>query len=315
MNYSKEFEGIVKAYELAGGNKKKLIDNRFGSLIINANRVLGKNEIPGIKIQHRSLSNGVKVKITVEKNTIVKNPVHLCFGMLPSDGKQVIKSAFIIGKRAKVKFIAHCVFPNARHIEHVMDAEVRVSEDAEMSYTETHYHSESGGTYVYPRLRGLIKKGGRLFEEFKLTQGRAGLLDIDYEVEQGGISSCKLLTKVHGKSKDRINIREALHLNGSNAAGIAKTRCVLTDNAEGNVLGEILGNAAYTRGHFDCQEMVYGNGAKATSTPRIIAAHPLARITHEAAIGRINKKEIETLMARGLGEDEAVEFIVRGLLR
>lgn len=40
-----------------------------------------------------------------------------------------------------------------------------------------------------------------------------------------------------------------------------------------------------------------------------------AKLTHEAAIGSIDRKELETLMARGLTEEEAVETVVRGLLR
>jgi Fe-S cluster assembly scaffold protein SufB len=40
-----------------------------------------------------------------------------------------------------------------------------------------------------------------------------------------------------------------------------------------------------------------------------------ARVTHEAAIGSVSKKELETLMARGLDEEEAVDIIIRGMLR
>jgi Fe-S cluster assembly scaffold protein SufB len=40
-----------------------------------------------------------------------------------------------------------------------------------------------------------------------------------------------------------------------------------------------------------------------------------AQVTHEAAIGTVNHKELETLMARGLDEDDAVDLIVRGMLR
>jgi Fe-S cluster assembly scaffold protein SufB len=38
-------------------------------------------------------------------------------------------------------------------------------------------------------------------------------------------------------------------------------------------------------------------------------------LTHEAAIGSVDKKQVETLMARGLTEDEAVDVVVRGMLR
>jgi hypothetical protein len=41
---------------------------------------------------------------------------------------------------------------------------------------------------------------------------------------------------------------------------------------------------------------------------------PRAQVTHEAAIGTVNRKELETLMARGLDEEAAVDTIVRGML-
>lgn len=37
-------------------------------------------------------------------------------------------------------------------------------------------------------------------------------------------------------------------------------------------------------------------------------------MSHEAAVGKIDKREIEYLMARGLDEEEAVSTIVRGFL-
>ncbi|HPB48623.1 MAG TPA: SufD family Fe-S cluster assembly protein, partial [Exilispira sp.] len=42
---------------------------------------------------------------------------------------------------------------------------------------------------------------------------------------------------------------------------------------------------------------------------------PKAQVTHEAAIGSVDSKQLETLMSRGLSEDEAVDLIVSGLLK
>ncbi len=315
VDYSKEFEAIVDAYEKEGGNKNALLDNQYASLVINENKVLAKNEIKGIKIKARSIKDGVYVKVYVEDGIVIQLPVHLCFGMLPKEGKQEIRSEFFIGKNAKVEFISHCSFPNAEHIIHIMDNKVYIDEGGEMKYAETHYHSISGGVEVYPVLRGKIEKGGRLKEAFKLVMGRVGLLKIDYEVEQMEKSVCELDTKVYGKEDDKIEIREALILNGAYASGMAKSRVVLKDKAYGSVLGKIQGNAPYTRGHTDCQEVVYGEGAVAVSTPAISVKNPLAKITHEASIGRIDKKELETLMARGLEEQKAVDIIVNGMLK
>jgi hypothetical protein len=41
---------------------------------------------------------------------------------------------------------------------------------------------------------------------------------------------------------------------------------------------------------------------------------PRAHVTHEAAIGSVDSKQLQTLMSRGLSEEEAVELIIQGLL-
>ncbi len=315
MKYSEEFKEIVEAYKKTGLDERELFDPQTGALVIDGNQVLGKNETRGLHIDERTTKEGVNVVVRVDKGANIKRPVHLCFGVLKNRGRQVINSEFFIGEGARVSFIAHCSFPNAERVEHIMDSLVHVARGGVMKYIETHYHSEQGGTKVYPRLRGEIGEGAQLFEEFKLTTGRVGLLNIDYELKQLEKSVCEIIAKVYGRGRDRIDIRDSLHLNGAYAKGTAKTRVVLTDRAEGNVLGEIEGNAPYTRGHIDCQEVVQGDKTRASSTPIISVKNPLATVTHEAAIGRINRREIETLMARGLSEEEAINAIVRGLLR
>jgi len=42
--------------------------------------------------------------------------------------------------------------------------------------------------------------------------------------------------------------------------------------------------------------------------------NPKAHVTHEAAIGSVDSKQLQTLMSRGLSEEEAVDLIIEGLL-
>jgi len=49
--------------------------------------------------------------------------------------------------------------------------------------------------------------------------------------------------------------------------------------------------------------------------PVVLVTERTAKVTHEAAIGSVDHKQVETLMARGLSEDEAVDVVVEGLLR
>jgi Fe-S cluster assembly scaffold protein SufB len=48
---------------------------------------------------------------------------------------------------------------------------------------------------------------------------------------------------------------------------------------------------------------------------RLYATRPPAKVTHEAAIGSVDKRQMETLMAHGLTPEEAVDVIVKGILK
>ncbi|MGB9773288.1 MAG: SufB/SufD family protein [Bacteroidota bacterium] len=315
FDYSKEFEAIAKAYEASGGNPASLLSKESASLVVSHNKILFQNSIPGVLISGQETPAGVTAKIIVAPGTIVNNPVHLCFGIIPTEGIQQIVSEFEIGDGARVYFLAHCSFPNAIKVKHVMEAKIHVGKRAEMTYSETHYHGEDGGIEVLPVTKAVVDEGGQLKSEFKLIKGTVGLLRLDYEASLKESAACEFDTRVYGKRDDRVFVREALFLNGENSRGLAKTRIVATDRCVSEVIGEAVGNAPNARGHVDCVEIVKGKQARASAIPKLLVVDDRAKLTHEAAIGSVDKKQVETLMARGLTEDEAVDVVVKGMLR
>jgi len=113
---------------------------------------------------------------------------------------------------------------------------------------------------------------------------------------------------------NKIKIREEAILSGRNARSVIKTRAGIKDNATSEVYNVTEGNAPYVRGHVDCIEIVSGN-AKAKATPIVSVSDETARVTHEAAIGSVDKKQLETLLSHGLSRKEAVDAIIKGMLR
>jgi Fe-S cluster assembly scaffold protein SufB len=315
MEYSTEFEELVQAYETSGGNATSLLDRKSASLVVSHNKILDKNEIPGVHIEGGETLNGAKAKITVDPGAVIEKPVHLCFGVIPENGIQEIISEFHIGDGAKVTFLAHCTFPNAIRIKHTMDAKIYVGKRAEMIYSEAHYHGEDGGIEVIPVVKVIVDEGGTLKNEFKLIKGTVGQLRIDYEADLKKDAVCEFDAKAYGKKNDSIVVRESILLNGENSRGLAKSRIVASDHCRSEVIGEAVGNAPFARGHVDCVEIIKGNDARASAIPRLVVIDDRAKLTHEAAIGSVDKKQVETLMARGLTEDEAVDIVVKGMLR
>ena len=314
-DYSQEFAAIAAAYEATGGDPSTLFDDRFAGLVVSHNRILFSNSIPGVRIEGEETPSGARAKITVAPGTTVKDPVHLCFGVIPKEGLQEIISEFEIGDGASVTFLAHCSFPNAVKVRHVMDAKIHVGRHAEMTYSETHYHGEDGGVEVLPVARVIVEEGGVFKNEFKLIKGAAGEVRLEYEADLKENSVGELNAKIYGKKHDKVIVKESLYLNGANARGLAKSRIVASDHCESEVIGEAVGNAPHARGHLDCVEIIKGKDARASAIPRLLVVDDRAKLTHEAAIGSVDKKQVETLMARGLTEDQAVDVVVKGMLR
>jgi Fe-S cluster assembly scaffold protein SufB len=311
----KEYQGMIDAYEKAGGDKSVLQTKDVAKLVVHENKVLSRDDIKGLKIDTKETESGVSVKLTVAEGAKIPRPVHLCFGMLPKEGLQEIVFKVDAQDNSEVSVIAHCIFPNAVKVIHKMDADIEIGANASFEYKETHYHGEEGGIEVIPKAKIGIAKGGSFLSTFALSQGMVGRLDYDSEVTCEEKAVAELTVKAYGKGNDDLKIVEKINLNGAGARGIAKSRLVLGDKARAEVRGETYGNAPYARGHVDCMELINGSQAKATAIPIVSVTNDKAKVTHEAAIGSIDRKQVETLMARGLDEDKAVDVIVKGILR
>jgi hypothetical protein len=137
-------------------------------------------------------------------------------------------------------------------------------------------------------------------------------IDFEADVEADGV--VETIAKAYGSGDDAISIKELIRLNGKGARGLTKTRAAVRDQAISEVYTTAEGNAPGAIGHMDCTEIVR-NQAQARNVPIVVVRDERARVTHEAAIGSVGQKELETLMARGLDEEEAVDIIIRGMLR
>jgi hypothetical protein len=315
MNYTEEYQALVEAYSRAGGDRDALRSREIGNLTIHKNKVLSANDVKGIKVETEETETGVNIYFLVEEGAKIKHPVHLCFGVLPKEGLQEITLRVDAQQGSEVSVVAHCIFPNAVAVTHKMDADINIGDNARFCYQETHYHGEFGGVEVIPKAKIRVGKKGVYESTFALIEGCVGTLDYDFEVFGEEKSITELMVKVYGKKEDDIKIAERIHLDGAEARGLAKSRLVLNDNAKAVVMGETYGNAPFARGHVDCLEIVNGAGVIARAIPVVYVRNEQAKVTHEAAIGSIDKKQLQTLMSRGLSEEEAVDAIVKGILR
>ena len=280
---------------------------------IHHNKVLGVHLVPGLEVEASSTRDGIEAAIRVTRGTVIEKPIQICFGVIPATGVQRIVLRIDVEEDARAGVLAHCTFPFARDILHEMDAVINVAPGAEYAYVERHVHGPQGGVRVVPKTRVHVGEGARYGTDFQLIKGRVGEIEIDLEAVCAASSVAEVQARISASGDDRVHIREACRLEGENARGVLVTHIALRDRSRAEVYNTLIATAPYARGHVDCKEIVQGE-AVAIAVPVVEVHHPKAHVTHEAAIGSVDSKQLETLMSRGLTEDEAVDLIIQGLL-
>lgn len=309
----KTFDRFLKIIDKTGVDRNIFADHQTPHVMASGHHILSQRQVPGLECNALETPDGIDAEILIRRDNHLLRPLHLCFGMLPESGVQHVRMHLMLEENATVNVVSHCIFPNALQVMHVMDARIDIGAGARLNYSDSHHHGPFGGITVAPRVVVHVAEGGLYRSDFSLTKGRVGTLDIDYDVTVAAAGVAELSSRIFGHETDKIHIRERLVLAGEAARGLIKTRVALEGDAQAEIIGITEGNAAHVRGHMDCMEIVKDN-AQASAQPVVKVSHPLAKVTHEAAIGSVDHQQMETLMAHGLSPEQAVDLIVSGLL-
>ncbi len=304
---------LDELFSSIGMHSGHLAGDDVARLTVHENKVLGAHLVPGLEVETDERPDGIAARITLRAGVRLAKPVQLCFGLIPEKGRQHIEMDVAVEENAHASIIAHCTFPNAVEVEHTMDARIQIGPGSNYSYFERHVHGSEGGVTVIPKAQVTLLEGARFKTEFELIRGRVGVMDIAYETTAHARSVLEMIARVSGRGNDRIRIHETGNLVGEYARAVLNTYIALRDDAEAEIFNTLTADAPFTRGHVDCKEIVQGR-AKARAVPVVQVNHPTAHVTHEAAIGSVDSKQLQTLLARGLTEEQATDLIIEGLL-
>jgi hypothetical protein len=306
---------VIKKLSTASGIDHALVTNpQIAHVFIHHHKVVSSHLLPGLEIDTKETQEEIRISVRLQKGTILEQPVQMCFGMVPKEGKQHIVTTTHIEEKAAMKVIGYCTFPNAVDVTHIMDAQIHLDKHAQYSYLERHIHGEAGGVKVYPKAVAELGEAAQFSTEFDLVKGRVGLIDIDYTTTCHKKSVLEMISKINGKANDVIKIKEEGHLVGDYARGLLSSRVAVRNKAHAEVYNKLTASGSYARGHVDCTEIIQDNGS-VSAVPIVEVKNPKAHITHEAALGSVDSKQLQTLMARGLSEEEATDLIIQGLLQ
>src|SRR5450759_3276267 len=118
--YMSELEELMTVFGEFAGDKSILAQKDTAHLIVSGHNILSSRTVEGLNVKAEQTATGISSYIKVQVGKIIKNPEHICFGILHKTGSQEIKMNIRIEKGASVRFIAHCIFPKAQKVRHIM---------------------------------------------------------------------------------------------------------------------------------------------------------------------------------------------------
>ena len=241
----------------------------------------------------------------------VKNPVQSCLYISHEGFSQNVHNVVIVEEGADVHIITGCATsPHLNSGLHVGISEFYVKKGARLTFTMIHDWGDK--INVRPRSVTHVDAGGVLVSNYISLKpvGSLQMFPTTYLDGAGAVARFNSIL-VAGKG-DHLDVgsRVVLGAPGTRAEIISRGL-----SAGGTIVarGDLVGKVAGIKAHLECKGLILQDGLM-HAIPELKGYVPGVEMSHEAAVGKIDQREIEYLMARGLDEEAAVSTIVRGFL-
>jgi Fe-S cluster assembly scaffold protein SufB len=238
-------------------------------------------------------------------------PIQTCL-FLGQDKIQHAHNIIIAEEGAELHIISGCA--SGSHVgkggAHYGISEFYIKKDAKISFTMIHYWGED--IEVQPRSASIVEENGVFLSNYVCMQPVKKIQMYPTATLTGANSLARFSSIVISLPGSHMDLGSRAILEAPGASAELITRAITKG---GTIIsrGHIKGSVAGTRGHLECKGLILKDGV-IYAIPEIEGSVVGTELSHEAAVGKLAKDEIEYLMARGLDEDEATATIIRGFL-
>lgn len=249
--------------------------------------------------------------IRVKSGYHIKNPVQTCMLMSKDKSIQNLHNIVIVEDGASLEMITGC--STAHHANdslHVGVSEIFVGDNANLTFSMIHSWGKQTG--VRPRTNCIIGKNSNYTNNYVILNP-VGSLQSFPVATLGENSSATYNTMCIAHEGSDIDTGGMVNLNGRKSRAEIMSRSI-SMGGKMCARGRLVGNAPEVKAHLECRNIILKDGGSTLAVPELEAHVADVEMTHEAAVGKIARDQIEYLMSRGLDEDQAVSMIVRGFL-
>jgi len=254
-------------------------------------------------------ADGYFVRVPAGKKSTM--PVQTCLMLGSKKVSQTVHNIIVVEKEASLDIITGCT--SKKGVEeglHLGITEMYVKKGATLNFTMIHNWAEQIG--VRPRTVVHVEEGGTYISNYiclKPVRSVQAYPTVKLE-GKGAVTRLSTIAIAHPGSELDLGSRAIFNAPETRAELISRT---ITIGGRIIARGEMIANVKGAKGHLECKGLVLGKGSQ-LAIPILEANIDDVELTHEAAVGKIAKDQVEYLMARGLTEEEAVGMIVCGFL-
>ncbi len=292
-----EIMGISKALEMHGWLKNyfwKNISPDKDKFTFHANENPHEGyfirALPGVKTSH---------------------PVQSCLYIAKEGFSQNVHNVVIAEEGSELHIITGCTTaPRLVSGLHVGVSEFYVKKGAKLVFTMIHDWGKD--VDVRPRTITEVEEGGIIISNYISLRPVGSLQMFPTTILKGKGAVARFNSILVAGKESFLDVGSRIILNAPDSRAEIISRGI----ASGGTIvarGELIGKVPGIKAHLECKGLILKDGIM-RAIPELQAYTPDVEMSHEAAVGKIDKGEIEYLMSRGLDEEEAVSTIVRGFL-
>lgn len=249
--------------------------------------------------------------IRVKSGYHIKNPVQTCMLLNKDKSIQNLHNIIIVEDGATLEMITGCsTAHHANDSVHVGVSEIFVGDNANLTFSMIHSWGKQTG--VRPRTNCVVGKNSNYTNNYVILNP-VGSLQSFPVATLGDNSSATYNTMCIAHEGSDIDTGGMVNLNGVRSRAEIMSRSI-SMGGRMCARGRLVGNAPDIKAHLECRSIILKDGGATLAVPELEAHVADVEMTHEAAVGKIAREQIEYLMSRGLDEDQAVSMIVRGFL-
>ncbi len=250
--------------------------------------------------------------LLIKEGTQVTLPIQVCLFLKKKTFSQKIHNIILVEPGAQAYVINGCTSDKAAvDAFHLGVSEYFVLKGGYLNFTMIHSWSES--VLVRPKSVAVVEEGGTFVSNYVCLKPVKEIVMYPTCILAGENSRASFSSIILSHPGSLQDIGSRVILSASNTSAEIVSRTV---SMGGKIVarGHLYAKTPGVKAHLECQGLIVSERGTIHAIPELETDYRDVDLSHEAAIGKISKEEIEYLASRGIDEETARSIIIRGFM-